>query len=110
MFFRGRRLDKLVTLQRSNGKYKMDFSKFHNTYVVDCPTMSAQQMDELKVVFFQFSQPKNSLQEAGIDTTNRFERKMSEMPRQGDLARSVDLPQIVTSDSDNEVSSRFTVN
>jgi len=43
------RFEKLVTYKRCNGKYEIDFSKFHNVYHVDTPTLSAKEIDILKV-------------------------------------------------------------
>uniref|UniRef100_A0A0K0EGW2 Inward rectifier potassium channel irk-1 n=1 Tax=Strongyloides stercoralis TaxID=6248 RepID=A0A0K0EGW2_STRER len=45
----GRRFDKLVTYQKDNGAYQIDFGKFHNTINVDTPTCSAKDIDESEV-------------------------------------------------------------
>uniref|UniRef100_A0A915BZ06 G protein-activated inward rectifier potassium channel 3 n=1 Tax=Parascaris univalens TaxID=6257 RepID=A0A915BZ06_PARUN len=44
----GKRFEKLVTYQRENGEYRIDFEKFHNVYDVDTPTCSAKQLDEMR--------------------------------------------------------------
>uniref|UniRef100_A0A0N5B5V9 Inward rectifier potassium channel irk-1 n=1 Tax=Strongyloides papillosus TaxID=174720 RepID=A0A0N5B5V9_STREA len=45
----GRRFDKLVTYQKDNGAYQIDFGKFHNTINVDTPSCSAKDMDESEI-------------------------------------------------------------
>uniref|UniRef100_A0A0N5A5X4 Inward rectifier potassium channel irk-1 n=1 Tax=Parastrongyloides trichosuri TaxID=131310 RepID=A0A0N5A5X4_PARTI len=42
----GKRFDKLVTYQKDNGAYQIDFGKFHNTIHVNTPTCSAKDIDE----------------------------------------------------------------
>ncbi|KAI6171301.1 Inward rectifier potassium channel irk-1 [Aphelenchoides bicaudatus] len=44
----GRRFEKLVTYQRENGEYLIDFGKFHNVYDVDIPECSAKELDEMR--------------------------------------------------------------
>ncbi|VDK41774.1 unnamed protein product, partial [Anisakis simplex] len=44
----GKRFEKLVTYQRENGEYRIDFGKFHNVYDVDTPTCSAKELDEMR--------------------------------------------------------------
>uniref|UniRef100_A0A914W372 Uncharacterized protein n=1 Tax=Plectus sambesii TaxID=2011161 RepID=A0A914W372_9BILA len=44
----GKRFEKLVTYQRENGEYRIDFGKFHNVYEVDTPDYSAKEMDEMR--------------------------------------------------------------
>uniref|UniRef100_A0A915PPG2 Uncharacterized protein n=1 Tax=Setaria digitata TaxID=48799 RepID=A0A915PPG2_9BILA len=48
----GHRFKKLVTYQRSNGSYQIDYGIFHSTYEVKTPTCSASQFHE--------RHPKNS--------------------------------------------------
>uniref|UniRef100_A0A915J9F7 G protein-activated inward rectifier potassium channel 3 n=1 Tax=Romanomermis culicivorax TaxID=13658 RepID=A0A915J9F7_ROMCU len=50
----GSRFEKLVTYKRDNGKYEIDFSKFHNTYDVDTPMLSAKEIDILKMAGLNF--------------------------------------------------------
>ncbi|TMS35960.1 hypothetical protein L596_003240 [Steinernema carpocapsae] len=44
----GKRFEKLVTYQRENGEYRIDFGKFHNVYDVETPSCSAKELDELR--------------------------------------------------------------
>ena len=44
----GHRFEKLVTYQRENGEYRIDFSRFHNTYPINIPTVSAARLEELR--------------------------------------------------------------
>jgi potassium inwardly-rectifying channel subfamily J len=44
----GHRFEKLVTYQRENGEYRIDFGKFHNTYPNQTPLFSAKQLDEMR--------------------------------------------------------------
>uniref|UniRef100_A0A1I8ET46 Inward rectifier potassium channel C-terminal domain-containing protein n=1 Tax=Wuchereria bancrofti TaxID=6293 RepID=A0A1I8ET46_WUCBA len=38
----------LVTYQRDNGEYRIDFEKFHNVYDVDTPPCSAKELDKMR--------------------------------------------------------------
>jgi len=40
----GHDLSSLLTYQKDNGRYKVDFSQFHNVEAVDTPEMSAKDM------------------------------------------------------------------
>ena len=42
----GERFERLVALQRDNGQYALDYSRFNSTIKVDCPRISAKQMME----------------------------------------------------------------
>ncbi|VDO25607.1 unnamed protein product [Onchocerca flexuosa] len=44
----GKRFEKLVTYQRENGEYRIDFEKFHNVYDVDTPPCSAKELDKMR--------------------------------------------------------------
>nr|CDQ05899.1 BMA-IRK-2, isoform c [Brugia malayi] len=44
----GKRFEKLVTYQRDNGEYRIDFEKFHNVYDVDTPPCSAKELDKMR--------------------------------------------------------------
>ncbi|CAD5217003.1 unnamed protein product [Bursaphelenchus okinawaensis] len=44
----GKRFEKLVTYQRENGEYKIDFGKFHNVFDVETPDCSAKDLDEMR--------------------------------------------------------------
>ncbi|KAI6201649.1 Inward rectifier potassium channel irk-1 [Aphelenchoides besseyi] len=44
----GKRFEKLVTYQRDNGEYLIDFEKFHNVFDVDMPECSARELDEMR--------------------------------------------------------------
>lgn len=39
----------MVTCQKGDGTYKIDFSKFDNVYPVDTPTLSAKEVSVLAV-------------------------------------------------------------
>ncbi|XP_059141618.1 G protein-activated inward rectifier potassium channel 3-like [Physella acuta] len=43
----GHRFERLVTFQKENGQYQIDFSRFHNTIPVDTPTCSAKELAEM---------------------------------------------------------------
>lgn len=43
----GHRFERLVTFQKENGQYQIDFSRFHNTIPVDTPNCSAKDLAEL---------------------------------------------------------------
>jgi len=43
----GHRFERLVTFQKENGQYQIDFSRFHNTVPVDTPNCSAKELSEL---------------------------------------------------------------
>ena len=40
----GHDLSPLLTYQKDNGRYKVDFSQFHNVVAVDTPELSAKDM------------------------------------------------------------------
>jgi hypothetical protein len=44
----GKRFEKLVTYQRENGEYRIDFGKFHNVYDVNTPSCSAKELDDMR--------------------------------------------------------------
>ncbi|KAK3608268.1 hypothetical protein CHS0354_007299 [Potamilus streckersoni] len=44
----GQRFDRLVTFQKENGQYQIDYSRFHNTIPVETPQCSAKELAELK--------------------------------------------------------------
>lgn len=43
----GHRFERLITFQKENGQYQIDFSRFHNTVKVDTPLCSAKELSEL---------------------------------------------------------------
>ncbi|XP_067672691.1 G protein-activated inward rectifier potassium channel 3-like [Haliotis asinina] len=43
----GHRFERLVTFQKENGQYQIDFSRFHNTIPVDTPQCSAKELAEM---------------------------------------------------------------
>ncbi|RUS84191.1 hypothetical protein EGW08_008031 [Elysia chlorotica] len=43
----GHRFERLVTFQKENGQYQIDFSRFHNTIPVDTPNCSAKELAEM---------------------------------------------------------------
>lgn len=43
----GHRFERLITFQKENGQYQIDFSRFHNTVKVDTPLCSAKELAEL---------------------------------------------------------------
>ena len=43
----GHRFERLVTFQKENGQYQIDFSRFHNTIPVDTPNCSARELAEM---------------------------------------------------------------
>ncbi|XP_061191857.1 G protein-activated inward rectifier potassium channel 3-like [Saccostrea echinata] len=43
----GHRFERLVTFQKENGQYQIDFSRFHNTMPVDTPQISAKELAEM---------------------------------------------------------------
>ncbi|XP_013401886.1 G protein-activated inward rectifier potassium channel 3-like [Lingula anatina] len=43
----GHRFERLVTFQKENGEYQVDYSRFHNTVPVDTPTCSAKELAEM---------------------------------------------------------------
>ncbi|BFZ02851.1 hypothetical protein BsWGS_05890 [Bradybaena similaris] len=43
----GHRFERLVTFQKENGQYQIDFSRFHNTVPVDTPNCSAKELAEM---------------------------------------------------------------
>lgn len=43
----GHRFERLVTFQKENGQYQIDFSRFHNTMPVETPPCSAKELAEL---------------------------------------------------------------
>lgn len=47
----GKRFEKLVTYQRDNGEYKIDFGKFHNVADADCTEYSAKDLDEMRASY-----------------------------------------------------------
>lgn len=44
----GHRFSKLVTYQKYNGAYQIDYSLFHNTYPVNTPRCSARELNDMK--------------------------------------------------------------
>ncbi|VDN56258.1 unnamed protein product [Dracunculus medinensis] len=55
----GKRFEKLVTYQRENGEYEIDFGKFHNVYDVETPSCSAKELDEMRAAGLK---PENPFQ------------------------------------------------
>ncbi|XP_074647428.1 G protein-activated inward rectifier potassium channel 3-like isoform X2 [Tubulanus polymorphus] len=43
----GHRFERLVTFQKENGEYQIDYSRFHATIPVDMPTCSAKELSEM---------------------------------------------------------------
>ncbi|XP_064594701.1 G protein-activated inward rectifier potassium channel 3-like [Liolophura sinensis] len=43
----GHRFERLVTFQKENGQYQIDFSRFHNTIPVETPHCSAKELSEM---------------------------------------------------------------
>lgn len=43
------RFEKLVTYQKQNGEYQIDYKKFHSTYSVNTPRCSAKELDLMTV-------------------------------------------------------------
>ncbi len=44
----GHRFEKLITFQKEDGTYKIDYSRFNMTVPIDTPTCSAKELEELK--------------------------------------------------------------
>ncbi len=44
----GHRFEKLITFQKEDGTYKIDYSRFNMTVPIDTPTCSAKDLEELK--------------------------------------------------------------
>jgi potassium inwardly-rectifying channel subfamily J len=44
----GHRFDKLVTFEKDDGTYKIDYSRFNSIIPVDTPACSARELEELK--------------------------------------------------------------
>uniref|UniRef100_A0AC35U6Y7 IRK_C domain-containing protein n=1 Tax=Rhabditophanes sp. KR3021 TaxID=114890 RepID=A0AC35U6Y7_9BILA len=49
----GKRFERLVTYQKENGDYQIDFGKFHNVQDVDTPTCSAKELEEVRYIFLK---------------------------------------------------------
>lgn len=43
----GHRFERLVTFQKENGQYEIDFSRFHNTMPIETPQCSAKELAEM---------------------------------------------------------------
>lgn len=43
----GHRFERLVTFQKENGQYEIDFSRFHNTIPVDTPQCNAKELGDM---------------------------------------------------------------
>ena len=44
----GHRFEKLITFQKEDGTYKIDYSRFNMTVPIDTPTCSAKDLAELR--------------------------------------------------------------
>jgi len=44
----GHRFEKLITFQKEDGAYKIDYSRFNMTIPIDTPTCSAKDLHDLK--------------------------------------------------------------
>jgi hypothetical protein len=44
----GHRFEKLITFQKEDGTYKIDYSRFNMTVPIDTPTCSAKELADLK--------------------------------------------------------------
>ena len=44
----GHRFEKLITFQKEDGAYKIDYSRFNMTIPIDTPTCSAKDLSDLK--------------------------------------------------------------
>ena len=44
----GHRFEKLITFQKEDGTYKIDYSRFNMTVPIDTPTCSARELAEVK--------------------------------------------------------------
>ncbi|XP_003377268.1 inward rectifier potassium channel irk-1 [Trichinella spiralis] len=45
----GQRFCKLITFQKQNGVFHIDYSKFHTTYRITTPSMSAEELDQIRI-------------------------------------------------------------
>ncbi len=63
----------MVTYQRDNGEYRIDFEKFHNVYDVDTPEFSAKEMDELRVSALNPGHIRSSVQASGMKPENAYQ-------------------------------------
>ncbi|KRZ80896.1 Inward rectifier potassium channel irk-1 [Trichinella papuae] len=45
----GQRFCKLITFQKQNGVFHIDYSKFHTTYRITTPSMSAEELDRIRI-------------------------------------------------------------
>ncbi|KHN72412.1 Inward rectifier potassium channel irk-1 [Toxocara canis] len=113
----GKRFEKLVTYQRENGEYRIDFGKFHNVYDVDTPTCSAKELDEMRVAGLK---PENAYQvvsSVGAES-NGTTPKVSVHSKRGNNCMSIVAPKdtgsvqrvkIETDDEDEEYENTVTV-
>uniref|UniRef100_A0A183UXS0 IRK_C domain-containing protein n=1 Tax=Toxocara canis TaxID=6265 RepID=A0A183UXS0_TOXCA len=111
-YFVSFRFEKLVTYQRENGEYRIDFGKFHNVYDVDTPTCSAKELDEMR--------PENAYQvvsSVGAES-NGTTPKVSVHSKRGNNCMSIVAPKdtgsvqrvkIETDDEDEEYENTVTV-
>ncbi len=44
----GHRFEKLITFQKEDGTYKIDYSRFNMTIPIDTPTCSAKDLNDLR--------------------------------------------------------------
>lgn len=62
----GHRFEKLITFQKEDGTYKIDYSRFNMTIPVDTPTCSAKDLAELK-------EQEQSYSDNPMDTSTKLE-------------------------------------
>ena len=76
----GRRFETLVTLQKENGEYKIDYSLFHSILPMNIPHCSAKELEELQ------QQESVGLDEADLPSRGSSSLQSAESEQQPDAA------------------------
>ncbi|CAF0788292.1 unnamed protein product, partial [Brachionus calyciflorus] len=78
----GHRFEKLITFQKEDGTYKIDYSRFDTTVPIDTPTCSAKELAELKEQenYFSFS----NLNESNLSTSFNNDLRKRRVDKDGE--------------------------
>uniref|UniRef100_A0A0N5AYF8 Inward rectifier potassium channel irk-1 n=1 Tax=Syphacia muris TaxID=451379 RepID=A0A0N5AYF8_9BILA len=111
----GKRFEKLVTYQRENGEYHIDFGKFHNVYDVDTPTCSAKELDEMRAIGlkpehgYQFVPIPNTDEDATTSVQVRRDQHTQRLAVLSDDPNNSNIQKCVTIESDDEDEGQNTI-
>ncbi|KAH3872172.1 G protein-activated inward rectifier potassium channel 3-like [Dreissena polymorpha] len=69
----GHRFERLVTFQKENGQYQIDYSRFNNTIPVDTPQCSAKELSEITANIAEADRDQNNEDDPNQNATTNIE-------------------------------------